>query len=197
MKTRQHFLTIALAFSAALTGCEAGTEDVPDTEVGAELGEPETGVTDVGFAEWDADEDTYLGENEWGAYWADRGIYEDWDLNDDAGVDETEFGEGLFGAWDRDDDDIIREDEWTEGTDAFFGDADYGTFADWDADGDTELDLNEVSEGLESRNLYDTIDVDRDALIDDEELADWWFDVFDLDDDTRIDTTEWESTWLE
>ena len=80
---------------------------------------------------------------------------------------------------------------------SWFGDDDYGSWGEWDASGDGVLDANEVSEAFERESLYDTVDRDSDALIDDEELADWWFDLWDANDDQQIDTTEWDEVGSE
>lgn len=201
MKHHTFTLAAALTLTAFMAGCGGEADMAEDAELGAELGETEAigdaGIEEVGFTEWDANQDMGLDETEWGTAWNDRGIFDRWNTTADEGLEREEFGTGLIGAWDRDNDQRLAESEWNEGTSRFFGDADVGAFGDWDANGDSWLDANEVSEGLETNNLYDHVDADRDAVIDDEELADWWFDVFDSDSNARIDQTEWESEWFE
>lgn len=153
-------------------------------------------VSDAPYAQWDADHSDDVDVSEFDAWWDDERDRFDWDLDDEEGLTREEYAQGIYTAWDENRDGRIDETEWRRGSGGVWG-PDYAvTWTDWDGDGDSELDLNEVSEGLERDGLYDTVDGDRDGLIDDEELADWFFDVFDADDNDRIDTTEWESTWL-
>lgn len=192
MYKRTTILTLAVIAAACAPDADDEAFDDDAAPVAEEQAEP------VAYADWDADQDEFLNENEFDAWWAERRADLDWDLDDEDGLTREEYGEGIFGLWDENDDDRIDESEWRTSSDRVWGAGGPTTvFADWDGDGDSELDLNEVQEGLESEGLYDRIDGDRDALIDDEELADWFFDIFDADDDLRIDTTEWESTWLE
>lgn len=179
----------ALAVIGVIACADPDPDDVADDVPAAQ---EMTGT----YARWDANQDSYLDEPEFAVWWTDRRDGLDWDLDD--GVTRDEYSENVFAVWDENDDDILDESEWRRGADRVWGVGRYQTtFPDWDGDGDSELDLNEVREGLERDGLYDRVDGDRDGLIDDEELADWFFDIFDANDDTRIDTTEWESTWLE
>jgi hypothetical protein len=192
-RTKRH-VALALVAGLAMFGCADGYDDEAEIdEAEAEVGpEAEMAEAEYGFVEWDADQNRYLDENEWTTWDADRDRSA-WNTDGEDGLSAEEFGATTVTLWDRDDDGLVSEDEWTEGTDRWFGDdVDYGVWADWDMDGDSELDANEVREGFETNNLYDRVDGDADAIIDDEELADWFFDVFDLNDDAQIDTTEWD-----
>jgi hypothetical protein len=188
-----------LTLSAGLWVAGCGS---PDRD--AYAGSPEEGETaaegeatpGTAWSEWDADGSDFLDREEVSAWWDDVQADLAWDADTEEGLSREEFVEGVRGAWDLDDDGRVTEEEWRDASDDVWGD-EAGAFADWDGDGDSELDANEVSEGLETRGLYDVVDKDRDALVDDEELADWFYDVFDLDDDAEIDQTEWESTWFE
>jgi hypothetical protein len=184
--------------AAAVVAGACYEPDTDDDYVDADTAMIAEEQTDAAYAEWDADANRYLDDSEFAAWWRDRGDRFDWDLDDEQGLNRDEYSEGVFVLWDTNGDDVVDEAEWRSGTTGIYGEGRYErAFVDWDGDGDSELDLNEVREGLETDGLYDHVDGDRDALIDDEELADWFFDIFDADDDSRIDTTEWESTWLE
>lgn len=177
----------ALGVGFALGGC---APDEPETE----LDGTETEATDrteerldVDFSEWDLDTDARLSLEEFEAWWDENAP----DFGDEDARREA-VSERVHAAWDTDDDDRISEEEWREGTGSRDADTDWGRWDDWDGDGDSELDLNEVREGLEGANVYDRIDRDDDMILDDEELADWFFDLFDADSDDAIDTTEWD-----
>jgi hypothetical protein len=147
------------------------------------------------WSELDADGSDFLDRGEVTAWWNDVKADLGWDADTEEGLSREELVEGVRDVWDLDDDGRVTEEEWRDAAEDVWDDT--GAFTDWDGDGDSELDANELKEGLETRGLYDVVDMDRDALVDDEELADWFFDVFDADDDTEIDRTEWESTWFE
>lgn len=196
---RCHRFVTVLSLTAFLALGACADEPDADVEGGVPTGEiePEAPAADMeaerGFSQWDSDQDTYLVREEWDAWWADNDISGDFDTDGTDGLGQEEWANTTYSFWDADDDDRITEEEWTQGTERWFGaDAEYGAWADWDLDGDSELDANEVAEGFEREGLYDRVDRDADAVIDDEELADWFFDVFDFDDDDRIDTTEWD-----
>ena len=187
MSTLRWTTSMALAGVVALAGCadtyDEGEELGAEDEVGLEETEPADGL-DYGYSEWDVNTDRALGRDEFGTWAGEQGWAE---------MDEEGFSETTVGLWDVDDDDRVSEQEWTDATDRWYGDdVEYGTWADWDGDGDSFLDANEVREGMETNNLYDRVDMDNDAVFDDEELADWWFDVWDFNDDETIDTTEWD-----
>ena len=189
---------LALPAAAVFLLGACGERDVDDDLYDDDAAMTEERGTMVGHARWDADQNTYIDDAEFVAWWSAEGSRFDWDLDDERGLTREEYNRGIFELWDENGDGRIDESEWRSGSDRVWGEGRYQTsWTDWDMDGDSELDLNEVQEGLERDGLYDRVDGDRDALIDDEELADWFFDIFDGNDDSRIDTTEWESTWLE
>ena len=64
------------------------------------------------FATFDSDADGVLDEEEWNSVFSESAWFGDFDTNDDAMLEETEFDEGLFGEWDTNDDDTIDEDEF-------------------------------------------------------------------------------------
>lgn len=203
---RHRVFGIVLAAVVPLAACEAG-EQAADGElgdVGIEEGvdvetAPAAEMTgdQAGLVSWDTDGDQALTRDEWGGWYDDNSPYDQWNTDAQEGLTETELSEGAVSIWDTDDDDELTETEWNEGVGTWYGDQDYGAFTEWDANGDSVLDANEVAEGFERENLYDTVDRDSDALIDDEELADWWFDIWDVDDDQTIDTTEWDQIGTE
>jgi hypothetical protein len=191
---RSRFLGILVAALLPLAACEAGPDDEMDMDEGLET-QPAAETTlgdETGMTSWDADTDMRLSRDEWRTSLAADGPYARWNTDDTDGVTNEEFAAGVRDFWDADDNDQLTEAEWNEGIDDWFSGAEYGEWGEWDANGDSFLDANEVAEGFERANLYDTVDRDSDALIDDEEIADWWFDIWDDNDDDFIDTTEWD-----
>jgi len=197
MRGRKYMPILAAAAVFLVGACEPEANEYDELEMDDAPVAEEMAGEDVAYAQWDTDGNRMLSREEFGPWYADRRVFTDWDADDEEGLNRDEFAGGLVGEWDEDDSDRLNETEWSTGAQRVFGDTEYGAFADWDADGDSELDANEVAEGFETHGLYDRVDGDRDALIDDEELADWFFDLFDANDDDELDTTEWESTWLQ
>jgi hypothetical protein len=183
------------AVTAVFIACGAPPVDDEVYEEEAALAEEQ--ASNAPYAQWDADHSDDVDVSEFDAWWEDERDRFDWDFDDEDGLTRDEYSRGVHAAWDENGNGNIDETEWRRGSDRVWGVGRYtATWSDWDGDGDSELDLNEVAEGLEREGLYDRVDGDRDGLIDDEELADWFFDIFDADDNDRIDNTEWESTWL-
>jgi hypothetical protein len=193
MITKGRMLTLAMLIGVGATGCADGYDeesDIPETE----YGETETEViADYGYYDWDTDTDRMLDRTEWSVWAAENAGWDRYDTDDLEGLGRDEFGEATVEVWDADGDGRISTDEWREGADRWFGeDVDDESWTSWDVDGDDLLSPEEVSSGLDGHGLYDRVDEDDDGLIDDEELADWFFDAIDLDDDEEIDTTEWD-----
>ena len=185
------------AFAAVTAMFIACGPPVDDDVYEDEAAMAEEQASDAPYAQWDADHSDDVDVSEFDAWWQDEHDRFDWELDDEEGLNRDEYAQGVYAAWDENGNGRIDETEWRRGSDRVWGVGRYtATWSDWDGDGDSELDLNEVREGFEREGLYDRVDGDRDGLIDDEELADWFFDIFDADDNNRIDTTEWESTWL-
>lgn len=180
----------ALGMGLALGACapEETETDLGTEGTETEATEPTDETLDVDFSEWDLDTDLRLSLEEFEAWWNENRP----ELGDEEGADREAVAERVHATWDTDDDDAVSEQEWREGTGADEDGGDWGTWTDWDGDGDSELDLNEVREGMEGNNVYDRIDRDQDMVLDDEELADWFFDLFDRNDDDHLDTTEWD-----
>lgn len=198
---RIHTMALILAGLVPLAACDAnGAEQVGDAELEGGLETTpaaETTLGQNGFADWDADANAQLTRDEWGNWWSQRGIYDEWNTDAEEGLVGEELAGGAFAAWDVDNDNNLNQNEWQEGAGTWFADDEYGDWGEWDANGDSALDANEVAEAFERENLYDRVDRDSDALIDDEELADWWFDIWDGNDDALIDTTEWDQVGAE
>lgn len=190
--------TVGLAALAIFFVAACNPEPGQDVDTEAEAAEAPVEQRPASpFEEWDINQDQSLQAEEFTTWATDEDVLGDW--VGDEGLDRESFHQRLVDVWDQNDDDVIGESEWQSGVSNFFAEGEHGAFADWDTSGDSNLDLNEVAEGLETHGLYDRMDGDQDALIDDEEIGDFFFDVFDVNDDAQLDTTEWDygrSTWF-
>ena len=104
--------------------------------------------------------------------------YNDWDYNNNAYLDDSEFDSalsdiGYYDEWDEDNDTYVSENEWDDGVDNYldgYDSSEYGTFSDWDADSDGTLDDGEFNDGL-----YSVVDENDNDLIEENEY-DIWYD---------------------
>jgi opacity protein-like surface antigen len=107
----------------------------------------------------------------------------EWDANADSTIDQNEFGSGfggggVFSQWDADSDSALSEDEWNAGFQSNLEDdydqSEFGAFSDWDASGDSMLDESEFNEGV-----FGAYDDDADSMWGEEEYAEYeddeWF----------------------
>lgn len=106
---------------------------------------------DYGYAEWDADRNELLDDNEFRTVYTETTYYDRWDVNNDDFIDENEWGTGVGTFW--------GDYEETE----------YGAFEDWDADADGYLSDDEFGEGV--FGFYDT---DEDNYLGEEEYNTWY-----------------------
>lgn len=142
------------------------------------------------FADWDANNDDYLDEEEYGTAMNREGFWDDWDwdTNDDNRVDRNEWGTGLYAYGDRDRDGQWNEEEWREFNDGW--DTDW-TWSDWDANADGTLDEDEWTAGYEEDDWFSDWDSDGDNDLTEDDYYTYTYGVYDLDDDGRWDEEEY------
>jgi len=180
MRVLALFVTGLLPFAA----CDAD---------GAEEMEPAATMEPPAFATLDLDGDSYLDADELAEWVDDEGVFTRWDIDADSELDADDIDESVYTIWDADEDTVIVESEWETGVDYLYPDAlDPGTFQDWDLDGDSELDADEVAEGLDATN-WNEYWYEADAVIGFDEFMDMYFALWDRDGDGRIDSVEYES----
>ncbi|HEX6983058.1 MAG TPA: hypothetical protein VF181_09880 [Balneolaceae bacterium] len=105
--------------------------------------------------------------------------FDDYDYDDDLLLDEEEFDSalgdiGYYDAWNFNGEDYLDEEEWDEGVDIYLVDYeadDVGDFSEWDENGNGMLSEEEFK-----NSLFDTIDMDDDEQISDEEFDNWYQD---------------------
>jgi hypothetical protein len=149
------------------------------------------------FEDWDVNQDQALQVEEFTVWTADEGKFDEW--VDDEGLDREAFLERTAEVWDANGDAILTRAEWEAGVSEMYGDASYGTYEEWDTNGDSELQPEEIEAGHEAHGFYAQIDGNQDAVIADDEISAFIFDVFDRNDDARVDQNEFEYgrvTWF-
>ena len=68
-------------------------------------------------------------------------------------------------------------------------DREWGLLADWDTDRDDRIGEQEF--GTRFGNVYDRWDLDHNASLSRDEMADTWYDLWDGNDDNIVDEQEW------
>ena len=139
-----------------------------------------------------------LGYDQFEAGFGETGYYDAWDMDDDAGLTEAEFGQGIYADWDVDNDLQISEEEWSAGTERWFG-ADWdGDFLEWDADESGFVDQEEFGEAWDP-NYYTEWDTDENQLLSQEEFSGGLYNAADLDQDQVLTIEEegWFEGWFD
>jgi len=118
---KKNKLTMAFIFalgSASFLGC---TPDDANNEVNESLDQNEfiDRVSERGvFDDWDVNDDNQLSEDEWSQHDEYNLIYESWDQDGDGQLSENEFHEGLYRHYDGNNSGDIEEKEWSEAKNA-------------------------------------------------------------------------------
>lgn len=98
--------------------------------------------------------------------------FTEWDTNNDALLDKSEFERAMretFGEWDSNGDGDISRGEWKKNISLHYGFREYeGAYGDWDKDGSRGLDKDEFITGLMS-----IFDGNSDGDIDGREYSFW------------------------
>lgn len=151
-----------------------------------------------GFAEWDADGDGVLAQEEWDAGVASSSLFDNWDADGDGTITATEYESGLFGWFDDDGDGALSVAEWDAGVDAWYGEeaVDFDVAA-WDDDGDGTITEAEFSSEFATAGPFEDFTTEAgvettaveggDAVgVAEQDFIAGLFDWFDADDDTGI-----------
>jgi hypothetical protein len=198
MKRRTEVMGLAALSMLLLAACGPDAGERTDLDAEAAEAPPVERPIATPFQNWDLDQNQKLERQEFGIWVTEEEGFGDW--FGDEGLNREALRESAHSAWDVNDDGVVNEAEWQVGVAELYGDADYGTWTDWDLDGNAELDLSETAEAETRYGFYDRIDINQDMVIDQEELGDFFFDLFDTNDDSGLDVTEWDGVradWLD
>jgi hypothetical protein len=76
---------------------------------------------------WDTNNDAFIDENEFGVGFDDAGVFDTWDADDSGFIENDEFGiDDDFGVWDTDDSFGLDTNEFGVGSFGFFDEDDNG-----------------------------------------------------------------------
>lgn len=67
------------------------------------------------FGDWDADGNGEIDNTEFTDVYENSGLYDNWNTNEEAGIDENESAEGIFSVFDGDNDGFLGKDEASDG----------------------------------------------------------------------------------
>ncbi len=159
------FLTLVLLFIPAFhAACQTH-----ETRVGANERSTEIKAIDhVGFDDWDINRDDYLMESEFTAGFSRGHWFTDADKNKDNDLDQDEFNSAT---------------------------AKLGLMAKWDANGDGRVDKDELARAGVKNSLR-TWDQDKSGDLNEDEVKAAVFNMWDSDGHGRIDQDELAAGWF-
>ena len=64
--------------------------------------------------QWDANDDAVVDESEFAAGFGEEGVYGEWDEDGDGALSEDEFNAGVYGMYDEDDSGDWNEEEYND-----------------------------------------------------------------------------------
>jgi len=142
------------------------------------------------FEDWDKNDNGLIARSEFVDVFTDDYV-NDWNVIDDAHLDDEDFYTVTYGIWDVDDDELLTEEEWWYGYDYYFGDYIYDDYVAIDTDGDGFIEYAEYYDALYDTDYYAVWDVDKDTYLDQYELARMVFNNWDYDNSNFIEFDEY------
>lgn len=162
--------------------------DVDPDPVGADDDSTDEPVVIDDFETLDANGDSYLDTDEV-AEWKDATrTFEAWDADADSELDRDEIEGNVFELYDDDGNGTVSETEWTSAAERLYPkEEELVVFSDLDGDGDSELDADELAEGLDLSPLGSAW---TNSTMDEHTFRDAYFELYDIDDDGRVSESE-------
>lgn len=151
------------------------------------------GIQAEGLGDWDADLNNQIDRAEFTTGFGEAGIYDEWDIDANQELSEDEFYSGVYDLWDENDDALLDESEWNNQANNWFAEAQYN-LTDWDTDGEEGLTEEEFVNGFRETGLYTQWNQNQDNLIDENEFAEGTYELFDQDQSDFLDENEWNQT---
>jgi hypothetical protein len=148
---------------------------------------PATAVTWT-YSDIDQDGNLELSESEFSPAASD--LFAEWDANRDQVIGEDEFYSGLYDTWDADGDGELTEAEFDDGWNTWFSDMDQPDYGGLDSDGDGLLTENEFAQGFGQTQVYS--EWTADGELSEDQFSSGLYDVYDIDDDDLITEAEYE-----
>lgn len=143
------------------------------------------------FSDWDKDGNGIITRTEFVDLFTTAYI-DDWNLIDDAHLDDEDFYAASYDIWDKDGDQRLSEEEWLFGQENSYGGYTFNDIKAVDADGDGFIQPTEYYNVLDQTDYYPDLDVDKDNMISELELARMVFNDWDSDDSNFIEEDEYE-----
>lgn len=148
-------------------------------------------------ADWDADADQQLSEDEFRSGIEESGVFEGWDADSSGGLSSEELRDGLYGGIDTDSDLTISDQEWNVHSETFGS-----TYGDWtpgEVPGSDGFTVEDYHEAYESGGVYDDFDADASGDVSLDEFSNTAFGATDTNIDGWIAVDEgalFDKYWL-
>ncbi len=145
---------------------------------------------ELDFNSWDTNNNELISRSEFVDQFTESYV-NDWNVYDDAHLDDEDFYTVTYGIWDTDDDELLTEEEWNYGYDYYYGDYVIDDFVAVDVDGDGFVEYTEYHDALDNTEFYASWDVDNDSYLNEYELARAVFNNWDYDNSNFIELDEY------
>lgn len=146
--------------------------------------------TELTFEDFDKNNNDLINQEEFQDVFTSN-FYDDWNITDDAYLDDEDFYTAVYRVWDVDDDELLSEEEWMLGYDHHYGDYIAENYEVLDVDNDGYLEYVEYQNALADSDFFLSWDVDENENIDEEELAKGVFERWDLDNSGYLERDEY------
>jgi len=143
------------------------------------------------FGDFDTNRDNMIQKTEFRSVFMDN-YTDDWNVRDDAGLDDEDFYTTTYYIIDRDNDNLLMKEEWDMGYNYYYGDYLTDDFTMYDLNRDNYISHEEYVTSLRDTDYFLMWDVDRNQYLSESELADRVFEIWDTNDDGIMSQTEFQ-----
>lgn len=144
------------------------------------------------FNSADANRDGSLDRSEFNDSYYDA--FSEWDHNQDGVVSDYELYETQFNRLDQNGDRNLSMEEWDRGYNDIYGDyLESNDFSRYDVDDNDNISSEEFYESFRNTDFFNSYDINRDGVLDRDEINEGVFSNMDKNQDGTLDRNEYDT----